>query len=211
MKTSICTALTGLALGLIGHAAAGEPEKSDPSLPRGLEVRLVAKQTTYTNIQDPKALPKEGKDQLKQSDYPPAPSVDLTLEIRNVSERELHLMVGGREHTLHLELNGPGAFVPKNMSFIDTADRAPGSVVRVAPGKSYTVPIQRLYNGQRATDKGYREFVPVFWTAPGEYTLTASFHTQIGFRDDKEEALKLQPVTLSARAIKLTVKAPEKK
>jgi hypothetical protein len=93
---------------------------------------------------------------------------------------------------------------------LDTADVAPGRTIVVAPGKTYTIPIRRLCSGQRVTDAGYREFVPVYWTAPGDYTLSASFHTELGWRDEKEESIRLGPATLRAAPVRLTVKAAQK-
>jgi hypothetical protein len=176
-----------------------EPRKQDPSTPRGLEVNLVAKQTTYTNLVDKKLL--EG---AKRGSYPPAPEVDLAFELRNISDMPMHFRIGGDQQRLDLSLNGPGAVSADVISII-TLERRPGRIEQVLPGKTFVLPIKRLAYGHRG--EGHR----AYWTAPGDYTLGATFKMEVGWRNDKEELLKLHPFILKAEPIKLTVKEADKK
>jgi hypothetical protein len=188
---------------LLGRAAldisADEPKKPGPGRPKGVELRLVAKQAVYTNIQDKKLL--EGR---KPGEYPPALPVDLVLEVHNTRKEEMHLRLNGDAQRLDLSLKGPGAVSVEAFN-IFTQEYRFGKVVKVAAGKSHATPIKELAYGKRGGSHR------AYWTEAGAYTLGASLRTEVGWLDEKDEIVKLKPCVLSAEPIKLTVKEADKK
>jgi hypothetical protein len=192
--------VAGLALTVVAAASPKEEAKDqDPSTPRGLEVRLIAKKTTYTNLVDAELL----KQSAASGKYLSPPEVDLTFEIRNIAKEEMHFRVhfsigGGGKLRPDLSLAGPGAVTmctPKPSVLLPPIEK----IEKIAPGKTYTIPIKSL---------GFRDDTyAAYWTSPGEYTLGASFTTEIGWRSAQQEIIQLHPCTLKALPIKLTVKA----
>jgi len=152
-----------------------------------IEARLVLKKDKYVldmggkTADDYKKAVKAGTDQ-----NPPqlsAPQVEMELELRNTSEKEVKLAVGGTRTFLGFDLEGPGALTYKSdhphLRWSHFALVAP-QVVAIAPGKTHTLPIKSLSSlevlipGGRALIHGGEQ---AFWTAAGEYTLTVRFHT----------------------------------
>jgi hypothetical protein len=66
--------------------------------------------------------------------------------------------------------------------------------VTLAPADSYSLPIRQLYDGLRWRGRA------IYWTAPGEYTLTATYGLS-NAQGDPSARLQSEPV-------KLTVTAP---
>src|SRR5262245_37788466 len=127
------------AAGLAGDAKPKEPGKSEPpGVP--LEARLVVKKDSY--VLDLGGMsPDEFRKLLQPFPAPPpAPKVDLVLELRNTGDKPLKFWKGN----LHLDLKGPGAVAvlpraiarPSNQGF---PDRPPE--VQLEPGKSHALPI----------------------------------------------------------------------
>jgi hypothetical protein len=197
--------MTGILAGLLlvatitaSAAPQEEPKKQDPSTPRGLEVCLIANKATYTNLQDKTQL-----DKSRTGGYPAAPEVDLAFELKNTTKQELHFRIDGDDQSLQLSLKGPGAVSVAAINLF-TEELRGGDIKKVAPGKTYTIVIKRLSYGYRGVAQR------AYWTATGAYTLTASFTTEVGWRNDDEEVVKLRPCTLKTEAIQLTVKEPGK-
>jgi hypothetical protein len=174
-----------------------EPKEQDPSVPRGLEVRLVAKQATYTNIVDKKLV-----DEAGPINYPRTPEVDLVFELRNTAKQELHFRVGSDKNKMDLALKGPGAVSLARRVTSTTDEIRGGKIEKLQPGKTYVIPIKNLAYGFRGQTH------VAYWTAAGEYTLSATFKTELGWKNDAEELLKLQSYSLKTDAIKLSVKKP---
>jgi hypothetical protein len=140
-----------------------------------LEARLVAKQDTHTLDRGGKSAEeyaKQVRDAAERGDPLPAPRVELTLELRNTGDKEIKILVGGDGSNVMLDLRGPGAVrVRPNIPF--TLIYRPSDVVAIAPGKSHVLTLTNLSFGFRgSSDLAY-------WTKPGDYTLTATYHTMV--------------------------------
>jgi hypothetical protein len=93
-----------------------------------------------------------------------AAPIDLALELRNTTDRTMHVWVAGPPVELRLDLRGPGV---TSVPATDSAEEEPRAVT-LRPGESHVIHITRLTDGQRS----WR------WTKPGEYTLTAELTTR---------------------------------
>jgi hypothetical protein len=96
---------------------------------------------------------------------PPPLAVHLGLMLRNTGRRPLRVAVGDSATELRLMLSGPGVVrVPAPVRHVRTLGMP--RVVTVLPGKEFTLPVSRL--ADVAGDDGHY----LYWTRPGEYTLT---------------------------------------
>jgi RNA polymerase sigma factor (sigma-70 family) len=140
-----------------------------------LEARLVAKKDTYTLDLGGKTED-DFREQVKKTPYPPAPEVDLVLEFRNTGDKEIAFLVGGSNPDIPLlfKLDGPGAINVDLRAMLNRAPSRGPEVVRLAFGKTYTLPIKNLFSANRNRPGGI-----AYWTKPGEYTLTAIYQTAV--------------------------------
>src|SRR5262249_45105316 len=105
----------------------------------------------------------------------PTPRVEVTLELRNTGDKEIKVLVGGDGSEVMLDLQGPGAVRVRPNTFSTTEYRA-SDVVALAPGKSHVLTVSNLSFGHRGTSD------LAYWTRPGDYTLTATYHTAVSPR-----------------------------
>jgi RNA polymerase sigma factor (sigma-70 family) len=140
-----------------------------------LEARLVAKQDTYTldrGGQSAEEYAKQARDAAERGEPLSTPRVELTLELRNTGAKVIKILVGGDGSDVMLDLRGPGAVsvrpnIPMTLIYLNP------DVVAIAPGKSHVLPLSNFSFGRRgSSDLAY-------WTKPGEYTLTATYHTMV--------------------------------
>jgi hypothetical protein len=171
-------------------AAAPAPEKPTPPAteerpeqgktePAGLplEARLVARKRTYILDPNLKQAIEQYRDAVKKAGgriafgtpLPAAPQVDLDLVIRNTGTRELNIWGIGDATQFVIDLKGPGAVTEKYVGAMTYEIRLPPTIT-VAPGKEYTFAFNDLSWGVRSLSRAY-------WTEPGSYTLSISFHT----------------------------------
>jgi hypothetical protein len=100
---------------------------------------------------------------LQAVDHQP-PEVELTLELRNTTDRPMRVWVAGPPTELRLDLRGPGAVaVP-----VTDGDEAKAQAVTLRPGEEHIIPVNGLTGSRRSW----------YWTKPGDYTLTAQFTTR---------------------------------
>jgi hypothetical protein len=165
------------ALAVLAPQAGRAEEKKDKPMPADVPVtaKLVAKKTTY-GLDLGGKTGEEFRKMLKEAEkagrVPPAPAVDMALELTNTSDKEIKLWTGGDPVQVDLKLAGPGAVNATPLLAFTTDFRGP-VVTALAPGKSLSVPITKLQYGFRgASNLSY-------WTEPGEYKLTASYKTAI--------------------------------
>ncbi len=93
-----------------------------------------------------------------------APPVNLTLELRNTTDRPMRVWVAGPQTELRLELHGPGArSVPANDHAAAKSESVP-----LQPGERYELHLTGLTDSHRTWTR----------TEPGDYTLTAEFQTR---------------------------------
>jgi hypothetical protein len=193
---SLLTILSAL---LIVPAALGDkPDPSKSSVP--VDIKLVAKKTTFKLPGDSKELKKQLDGAKESGRYPAPPVVDLVLEIRNRSDKDVQVWIGGDPVQTNFELKGPGAVTAKpNLAF--TAIFIGPRPVKIEAGKSHAIPIAKLSGGFR----GASEYS--YWTEAGDYSLAASFVTGIspapeGLKADESGFAK---VTLKSEPIKIKV------
>jgi hypothetical protein len=176
-------------------------DKDDPSksnLP--VEIKLVAKNTTFKLAGDSKDLRKQLEAAKENGRYPMPPVVDMVLEIRNRSDKGVQVWIGGDPVQTTFTLKGPGAVTAKpNLAF--TAIFIGPRPMKIEAGKTHSIPIAKLSGGFR----GASEFS--YWTEAGDYTLAASFVTGVspapeGLKADESGFAK---VTIKSNPIKIKV------
>jgi hypothetical protein len=141
-----------------------------------VEMRLTAKKTTYALDLGGKTAA-EIKKQIGDSDKtgraPAPPAVDLALEFRNTSDKEVKIWIEGDATQLTLDLKGPGAVNNERKKLAVTLDFRLPKTITLAPGKSRSLPIKSLAHGFRNLTAAS------YWLEPGDYTLTASYKTAL--------------------------------
>jgi hypothetical protein len=200
------TAATLLSLAL-ALPALGDDAKRDELKPADLplKAKLVAKNDTYKIDLDGKTGEEFRKvltEAEKAGKAPPAPMVDLVLELTNTSDQEVKFWTDGDPVEVQLDLKGPehGAVtIAPKMAF--TTDFRIPKVMSLASGKTYEIPIKSLQHGFRGISKSS------YWTEPGDYSLTARYVTAISPapKGTKEAEKGFGSVTLVAAPIKIHV------
>ncbi len=131
---------------------------------------------------------------------PPAtPAVDLTLEIKNTSDKAVQVWAKGDPVTLTLELKGKGALNVAPLLAFTQEFRLP-QAVEIAAGKTHSIPVKSLVSGFRGAS------VFSYWTEPGDYELVATLKT--GMQPAPKGAQDFDGfgvVTLTSAPLKLTV------
>src|SRR5262249_36678185 len=158
-------------------AAAKKPiQEGAKAKDKPVKATLVANKATYKLDLDGKSA-EDFQKLLKETakaggNFPPAPTVDLALELKNTTDKDLKICIGGDRTSLDLELKGKGAESVVAQRFFTRIFIGP-KVLMLAAGKSHTIPIKSLQYGYRGVKNR------AYWTLPGTYTLTASFQTAI--------------------------------
>jgi hypothetical protein len=197
---------------LAGVGPADEPAAKDKGLgksdPAGapVELRLTAKKTTYTLDLGGKTAA-EFKKQIADADNggraPSPPAVDLALEVRNTSDKDVQVWIDGDATLLTLDLKGPAAVNNTLKKLAVTLDfRVPKTIV-VAAGKSHSIPLTSLAHGfRKLTSASY-------WLEAGDYTLSASYKTALSPapKGSKDAGDGFGTVTLTSPPLKLKVQA----
>ena len=123
----------------------------------------------------------------------------MTFELTNTGKKAVTIPQGSDASSLNLKLEGPGAVT---VSYVQmrTMEYRIGKPVTIEPGKSITIPIAKLLHGMRGDSSAS------YWTAAGEYTLTASYVTPVEGLNLKED----QQATITAAPVKIKVTEPAK-
>lgn len=183
------------ASGLLGMAAAAPTaHAAEPPM----ELKLLAAKAAYpwpypdtakefdTRVQDLIGKQKKGE----AVEFPAPPAVDLVLQITNPGKEARTIHVGGDPNQWTLTLKGPGVVVVEPRLAFTTDLRMPTTVV-LEPGKSHDIPVKKLADGFRGAGRY------LYPTAPGEYTLTATYLLAT--------ADGAKGTTLTSDAVKITV------
>jgi hypothetical protein len=166
MRLSLCAALCFLA----SDPMPTDKGKTDPpGVP--LAALLTTKPASYTLDLGGKTAD-EVRKQIEAGDYPPSPTVDLNLELRNTGDKDLLIRMGGTTTIIDLDLKGPAAVTTALKGRATTHLAVAPKTITLAPGKSQSVAINSLSFGFKDTHAAY-------WLAPGKYTLTASYKTTV--------------------------------
>src|SRR5262249_41734468 len=196
---------TLLTLSLLLAPAALRADEKPADLP--VKAKLVAKTTTYKLDLGGKTADEYRtmiKENLGTGKLPPAPTVEMTLELTNTSDKEVQIWSKGDPVSVNLELKGPGAESVTPRQAFSRIFHVP-TPMALAPGKTLSVPVTSLPHGFRGIAQR------AYWTEPGEYTLTASFATALSpaptgtKADDKgfgRVTIRSEPVTIKVEAAK---------
>jgi hypothetical protein len=171
-----------------------------------IELRLTGKKTTYTldlGGQTAAEFKKQIKDADETGKAPPPPIVDLALEFRNTSDKDVQLWIEGDATQLVLDLKGPAAVNNIRKKLAVTLDFRVPKTVTVAAGKSFSLPVKSLANGFRNLTAAS------YWLEAGDYTLTASYKTALSPapKGSTDAGDGFGTVTLTSSPLKLKVQA----
>src|SRR5207237_10204587 len=114
-------------------------DKADPTksnLP--VEAKLILKTTKFKLEQSPEELKKQLKEAEKTGRYPKPPAFEMSLEVRNRSQKEVQVWNKGDPVSVTYELKGPGAVTHKPRLAFTTIYHVPQEV-KLEPGKSLTM------------------------------------------------------------------------
>lgn len=208
VRSILAAALAAVA---VGASAADEPKGGAKSVPPGVPLTLtIAGKAKYTFDPAPltpeaykKAVEEAAKPGKKFGGFgvklPAPPVVDLTVELKNTSDKAVTVWTKGDPVVLTLNLSGPGAFNLDPPIAMTQEFRIPQEL-KLDAGKSHSFPVKQLKSGMR----GLTHYS--YWTGPGEYTLTATLRT--GVQPVPKGATEndgFGVVTLTSPALKLTV------
>jgi hypothetical protein len=201
-----------LPLVLFAGAGLARADDKKPTAPKPepeatpLELTITGKTTKYTldtggmsaaeykkNIETAAAA--KGRVRL-----PAAPAVDLTLEIKNTSDKAVTVWTSGDPVVLTLTVKGKGAINAQWAGPMTLEFRLPKGV-EIEAGKTHTIAIKSLTSGVR----GNTHFA--YWTEPGEYELVAALKTGMNPapKGAKEAMDGFGQVTVTSPAFKVTV------
>jgi uncharacterized protein (TIGR03067 family) len=188
--------------------------KKDKAEKVPLELRLVVYKDAYPldlGGQTAEEFRKQIDAADKTGHFPTPPSVDLVLRLKNTGDKELQILAFGSDGTaVQIKLDGPGAVRKRTMQAFYRRVAIP-KWIKLAPGKEVSYPIQKL--ADYAETFGSLTIHQSYWTATGEYTLSASFKTAVkpapAGADETRPAFPY--VTLNSNSIKLKVSEPQAK
>jgi hypothetical protein len=178
MTRATLPVLALLMFALAGLAAEDKDKDKDKDKPKSdpkgapIQATLTAKKTTFKLDLGGKTAEEFNKT-IKDEKYPPAPAVDMVLELKNTSDKDVEVWISGDPTKIMLELKGKGAVNTQIKNLITTQEFRVPKPVKLAAGKTHKIEIKSLAYGFRGiSNRSY-------WTEAGDYTLTATFHTAI--------------------------------
>ena len=189
------TLMTGLAT-----AARADDAKGDKASDGPLTLTLVDKKGEYpvAGGQDPAALKKKLKEiqetpeGQRRDPLPAVPAVDWVLRITNTGAQDATVLLGGDPNVYTFEVKGPGVVKLPNLIAMTLEFRIPQAVT-LGPGKSHEIPVRQLMDGMRGVSRA------IFWTEPGEYTVTATYQLSGDQDGNKGALLKSKPVAVKVK------------
>ncbi|MCE9581879.1 MAG: hypothetical protein K8T20_05110 [Planctomycetes bacterium] len=182
-NTRSLLAAVACALLFVAPFASAEDKKAEGprAVPEGtpLELKITGKTTTYTLTKaDAEAFAKTEEIVKKGgTELPEAPKIDLTLEIRNTSEKAIKVWTSGDPVVLTVTVKGKGALNLLPQLAYTEEFRMPVSA-EIAPGKSLSMPLKSLRSGFRGTSHY------ACWTAAGDYELVVEMKTGVSPRPE---------------------------
>jgi hypothetical protein len=210
MLRAMPCAITVLALyATAGPADEAKQKNRGTTDPKGvhLHLKVVAKKDTYAldlGGKTPEEFAKLLAEAEKTSSFPPAPAVDLVVELRNTGDKALRVWIGGDDSELVLHVTGKAARNLTARLGIGKKHQGP-QIVNLPAGKTHDFPLRRL-----STASYFSRLEVVrhsYWTKPGEYTLTASYHTAVSPAPKKAKGAGngFGHVTVKSAPVKLKV------
>jgi hypothetical protein len=178
-------------------------QADDKKTDQPVTATLTAKTTTYKlDLGDKSAdeFKKMLKDAEKSGKVPETPKVEMSLELKNNTDKDVQVWIGGDPVVITLDLKGPGAVSVKPQLAFTTIFIGPKPVT-IAAGKTHSIPVTSLKYGFRGAS------MMSYWTEAGDYTLTASIKTGISPapKDAKNVKDGFGEVTLTTEPLKIKV------
>lgn len=139
-----------------------------------VEARLIVKQSEYV-------LPKDRHGEsfrsriVQETDsdkLPPPPRVDLDLELKNVSDKDIMIWPRGAITYPDLIVQGQGTVEPENLRSFSGQSSGTSIQPTIKPGKTHRISIKSL-NPQGGTPW-------IYWSEPGEYSIRATYTVYSG-------------------------------
>jgi hypothetical protein len=199
-------------VGTIGAVAPAQDKKDAGNKPKAdpagtpLQLTITGKMTKYaldTGGLSGAEYKKKIEDAVKAGMRPATPpAIDLAAEIKNTSDKPVHVWVKGDPFVLTLDVKGKGALnVDPQLAF--TLEFRMPEAVEIAPGKAHSIPLKSLTSGHRGASH-YS-----YWTEPGEYELVATLKTGMSPapKGAKDAGEGIGQVTLTSAPFKVTVDA----
>jgi hypothetical protein len=196
-----------LVLNPAGFRADEKPADKPKAEPEGtpLELSITGKTTTYTLDTGGLAADdyrKKAENEAKRGKPLAVPMIDLSVEIKNISDKAVQIWTSGDPVVLTLTLKGKGALNLDAAVAFTREFRLPKSA-EVPAGKSFIIPFKSLTSGFRG-----RSHVS-YWTEPGDYELVAALKTGVSPapKGAKEGMNGFGLVTLTSAPFKVMVEA----
>ena len=205
MPRAILTAALFALLPLTPAAGADKadgPKTDPPGAPLEVTVSGTAKYTLDTGGQTPDEYRKAVATAAKGGKPAPTPAVELTVTVKNTSDKPVTLWTTGDPVVLTLGLKGKGALdLDPPLAFTEEF-RAPRGV-EIPAGKTTAFKFTTLTSGYR----GRAHFA--YWTEPGVYELVATLKTGVSPapKGATEGLDGFGLVTLTSAPFKVTVEA----
>lgn len=105
--------------------------------------------------------------ETKSDNLPPAPEVDLVLELKNISQHDVMIWPRGAITVPELFVTGPGVVGPENLQEFSGTSSATSVQPTIKPGKTRVIRIKSLNPGG-----GTPWF---YWCEPGQYSIRAAY------------------------------------
>ncbi|OAI38927.1 hypothetical protein AYO40_01435 [Planctomycetaceae bacterium SCGC AG-212-D15] len=199
-----CLYVASLAALLMGCAENVDPAsakaRKDPARPK-LEARMVVNKTTYALDLGGKTAEEfqRGIEAVKPFDpLPASPAVDMVFEIVNAGENPLSVTIW--DSMMQLDLKGPGVLDRQQIAM----NCIPPPPLTLKPGEVHKIPIKQLgYFSGKGTHS-------LYWTQPGEYTLSASLSVDVAPGDAAANAPRTT-LPLRSEPVKLKVEKKDTK
>ncbi len=204
-------------LALFAVAVAGfcgdDPKKGSGSTDPAevaLEARIVSKQDSYTldlGGKTAKEFRKLLDDEKETKRYPQPPKVDLVLEFKNVGKEDIKFLIGPDGAEPLLTLKGEGAVTVDLPPNVSGRRSIPPKEITLAPGKTYEWPITSLAS-LSFTHPQHQSY----WTEPGEYTISATVHSQVSPvpKGAKDKGNGFADLKITSAPAKMKVVEPKK-
>ncbi|MCB9921854.1 MAG: hypothetical protein H6822_06715 [Planctomycetaceae bacterium] len=179
-------------------------ELDEAALPAPVEARLVAKRSKYVLPKDQhgEVFRKQIEEETDADKLPASQKIDLVLELKNISKRDVMIWRGGVMTTPELEVGGPGVISPESLMTFFGGGSGTGVQPTIAPGKTHRIRIKSLNPGYDTPSR--------YWCEPGEYTIKASYVVYTGlpsfpFPDKKQPQGAPQRFVITTTPIKVQI------
>lgn len=158
---------------------ASKAESDQAVIPAPVEARLVAKRSKYVlpESQHGATFRTRIEKETDAEKLPAAQKVDLVLELKNVSEKDVMIWPMGAITYPDLEVDGPGVIGPENLQSFYGVGGGTSVQPTIAPGKTHRIAIKSL-NPSEGTPLTY-------WCEPGEYSIKATYVVHTGLPPEK--------------------------